>query len=194
LPGYQAAKITRTLAVTEPSVNLFPVLTLREPIFHGVDFIGCASANMTMDVLSRFLDKHRTCARSTTLVADRNNGKIIAFEATTKGVRAARAERLNCLRCPAFLLSGLLICGCCGGKYGVNDRYGCVGHFRKGMCDNGRTIRRDDIERRVLAASPTSRYLSRLWRSRCAPTPWKPTARTMNGERSWKLIVAPSRR
>jgi hypothetical protein len=59
---------------------------------------------MTMDVLSRFLDKHRTCARSTTLVADRNNGKIIAFEATTKGVRAARAERLNRLRCPAFLL------------------------------------------------------------------------------------------
>jgi len=75
------------------------------------------------------------------------------FEATTIGVRAARAERLNRLRRPAFLLSGLLTCGCCGGKYGivVNDRYGCLGHFRKGTCDNGRTIRRDDIERRVLA-------------------------------------------
>jgi site-specific DNA recombinase len=75
------------------------------------------------------------------------------FEATTKGVRAARAERLNRLRRPAFLLSGLLTCGCCGGKYGivVNDRYGCLGHFRKGICDNGRTVRRDDIERRVLA-------------------------------------------
>jgi DNA invertase Pin-like site-specific DNA recombinase len=75
------------------------------------------------------------------------------FEATTNGVRAARAERLNRLRRPAFLLSGLLACGCCGGKFGivVNDRYGCLGHFRKGICDNGRTIRRDDIERRVLA-------------------------------------------
>ncbi len=75
------------------------------------------------------------------------------FEATTKGVRAARAERLNRLRRPAFLLSGLLTCGCYGGKYGivVNDRYGCLGRFRKGICDNGRTIRRDDIERRVLA-------------------------------------------
>ncbi len=75
------------------------------------------------------------------------------FEATIKGVQAARAERLNRLRRPAFLLSGLLTCGCCGGKYGivVNDRYGCLGHFRKGTCDNGRTIRRDDIERRVLA-------------------------------------------
>jgi hypothetical protein len=72
------------------------------------------------------------------------------FEATIKGVRAAR---LNRLRRPAFLLSGLLTCGGCGGKYGivVNDRYGCLGHFRKGVCDNGRTIRRDDIERRVLA-------------------------------------------
>jgi len=75
------------------------------------------------------------------------------FEATTKGVRTARAERLNRLRRPAFLLSGLLTCGCCGTRYGivVNDRYGCLGHFRKGTCDNGRTIRRDDIERRVLA-------------------------------------------
>jgi site-specific DNA recombinase len=75
------------------------------------------------------------------------------FEATTNGVRAARAERLNRLPRPAFLLSGLLTCGCCGGKYGivVNDRYGCLGHFRKGISDNGRTVRRDDIERRVLA-------------------------------------------
>src|SRR5258708_35246228 len=75
------------------------------------------------------------------------------FEATITGVRAARAERLNRLRRPAFLLSGLLTCGCCGGKYGivVNDRYGCLGHFRQGTCDNGPTVRRDDIERRVLA-------------------------------------------
>jgi class 3 adenylate cyclase/ABC-type nitrate/sulfonate/bicarbonate transport system substrate-binding protein len=90
LPGYQAAKIARTLAVTEPSINPdtgFPVLSLRVPIYHGVDFIGCASANITVDVLSRFLDKHRTSAGSITLVADRNNGKIIAFPEKQKGVR-----------------------------------------------------------------------------------------------------------
>src|ERR1700688_3886398 len=71
----------------------------------------------------------------------------------THASRAARAERLNRLRRPAFLLSGLLTCGCCGGEYGivVNYRYGCLGHFRKGICDNGRTVRRNDIERRVLA-------------------------------------------
>jgi class 3 adenylate cyclase/ABC-type nitrate/sulfonate/bicarbonate transport system substrate-binding protein len=89
LPGYQSAKITRTLAVTEPLINPdtgFPILSLRVPIFHGVDFIGCASANITMDVLSSFLDKHRASARSTTLIADRSNGKIIAFPTRLKGV------------------------------------------------------------------------------------------------------------
>ena len=90
LPGYQAAKTTGTLAVTEPSINPdtgFPILSLRVPIFHGVDFLGCASANITVDVLSRFLDKHRTSAHSTTLIADRNSGKIIAFPDKQKGVR-----------------------------------------------------------------------------------------------------------
>jgi class 3 adenylate cyclase/ABC-type nitrate/sulfonate/bicarbonate transport system substrate-binding protein len=90
LPGYQAAKTTRTLAVTEPSINPdtgFPIISLRIPFFHGVEFLGCASANITVDVLSRFFDKHRTSARSTTFVADRNNGKIIAFPDKQKGVR-----------------------------------------------------------------------------------------------------------
>jgi class 3 adenylate cyclase/ABC-type nitrate/sulfonate/bicarbonate transport system substrate-binding protein len=90
LPGYQSAKITHTLAVTEPSINPdtgFPIISLRIPIFRGVDFIGCASANITVDVLSRFLDKHRASAGSTTFVADRNNGKIIAFPDKQKGVR-----------------------------------------------------------------------------------------------------------
>src|SRR3984893_17940663 len=94
LPGYQAAKITRTLAVTEPAINPdtgFPILFLRVPIFHGVDFIGCATANITMDLLSRFLDKHRASVRSTTLIADRNNGKIIAFPDKQKGVRIENA-------------------------------------------------------------------------------------------------------
>jgi len=75
------------------------------------------------------------------------------FESTTLGVRAARAAKLNGTRRPAFLLSGLLKCGCCGGRYGivVRDRYGCTNHFRRGTCDNGRTIRRGAIEARVLS-------------------------------------------
>src|ERR1700676_4082431 len=90
LPGYQAAKTTHTLAVTEPSVNPdtgSPIISLRVPIFRGVEFLGCASANITVDVLSRFLDKHRASAGSITFVADRNTGKIIAFPDRQKGVR-----------------------------------------------------------------------------------------------------------
>jgi class 3 adenylate cyclase/ABC-type nitrate/sulfonate/bicarbonate transport system substrate-binding protein len=90
LPGYQAAKTTRALAVTEPSINPdtgFPIISLRIPFFRGVEFLGCASANITVDVLSRFLDKHRASAGSTTFVADRSNGKIIAFPDKQKGVR-----------------------------------------------------------------------------------------------------------
>jgi class 3 adenylate cyclase/ABC-type nitrate/sulfonate/bicarbonate transport system substrate-binding protein len=90
LPGYQSAKTTRTLAMTEPSINPdtgFPIISLRIPIFRGVEFLGCASANITVDVLSRFLDKHRASAGSTTFVADRKNGKIIAFPDKQKGVR-----------------------------------------------------------------------------------------------------------
>src|SRR5882724_6431181 len=90
LPGYQTAKTTRTLVVTEPSINPdtgFPILYLRVPIFRGVDFVGCATANITVDVLSRFLEKHRASAHSATLIADRNNGKIIAFPDKQKGVR-----------------------------------------------------------------------------------------------------------
>src|SRR5882724_5770709 len=89
LPGYQSAKTTRALAVTEPSINPdtgFPIISLRIPIFRGVEFIGCASANITVDVLSRFLDKHRASARRTTFVADRSNGKIIAFPDKQKSV------------------------------------------------------------------------------------------------------------
>ena len=95
LPGYQTAKTTRTLAVTEPAINPdtgFPILSLRVPIFHGVDFIGCASANITMEVLSRFLDEYRGSARSTTLIADRNNGKIIVFPNKQKGVRVENGK------------------------------------------------------------------------------------------------------
>ncbi len=74
------------------------------------------------------------------------------FEAVTAGVRAARARKLNQLRRPVFLLSGLLECGCCGGVYAttVNDRYGCVNHHRRGTCSNSRTIRRPILEQRAL--------------------------------------------
>ena len=70
------------------------------------------------------------------------------------GIReAAQVRALLNARRPAYLLSGLLECGICGGTYAivVGDRYGCVGHHRGRTCSNNRTIRRADLERRALA-------------------------------------------
>ena len=52
-----------------------------------------------------------------------------------------------------FLLSGLLKCGCCGGGFTIvaEDRYGCATHRNKGTCANSASIRRQEIEARVLA-------------------------------------------
>jgi site-specific DNA recombinase len=75
------------------------------------------------------------------------------FEPTTIGVREARAKRLHMAKRPISLLSGLLTCGCCAGRYGLimRDRFGCLNHHRRGTCDNNRTILRQKIEQRVLA-------------------------------------------
>jgi hypothetical protein len=53
-----------------------------------------------------------------------------------------------------FLLSGLLVCGCCGAGYTImaKDRYGCAGRRSKGMCNNDRTISCQAIEARILKA------------------------------------------
>lgn len=66
---------------------------------------------------------------------------------------AAQSRSAQGLRRPAYLLSGLLECGSCGGTYAVvvGDRYGCVAHHRSRTCTNNRTIRREELERRALA-------------------------------------------
>lgn len=77
-----------------------------------------------------------------------------ALAASYAGIKAAaQARTLHGARRPAYLLSGLLECGCCGGTYAivVGDRYGCVNHHRRRTCANSRTIRRADLERRALA-------------------------------------------
>jgi hypothetical protein len=90
LPGYQAAKESGTLVVTEPSVNPdtgYPVISVRYPIERDGEFIGIASANITLDILSRFLLDHRTSVHSTTSIADPSNGMIIADSDRQKSVR-----------------------------------------------------------------------------------------------------------
>jgi site-specific DNA recombinase len=62
-------------------------------------------------------------------------------------------NRLNSARRPRSLLSGLIFCGCYGGHYSPRgaDRFVYSAHVANGSCANGRTIPREELERRVLA-------------------------------------------
>lgn len=75
------------------------------------------------------------------------------FGPNPAATREGRAKRLHLANRPVSLLSGLLTCGCCGGKIGIltPGRYGCLNHHRRGTCDNNRTIPREKLEERVLA-------------------------------------------
>ncbi len=76
-------------------------------------------------------------------------------EACRAAVRHARAVNagLNATHRPRTLLSGLLVCGCCGGSYARRgqDRYACTNHVSGRGCANARTIDRKELETRVLA-------------------------------------------
>ena len=63
-----------------------------------------------------------------------------------KGIRCERARR------PRYLLSGLLRCGTCGGGFSKisQTHYGCSTARNKGTCDNLLTLRRDELEAKVL--------------------------------------------
>ena len=62
-------------------------------------------------------------------------------------------NRLNGVRRPRSLLSGLIFCGVCGGSYSLRgaDRFACSNHISNGSCSNSRTIARRELEGRVLA-------------------------------------------
>jgi len=95
LAGYQAAKEVRALIVEGPRPNPdtgFPVIILRVPIVKDGAFVGCASANITLEVLSRFLISHRASPHSTTVIANPTEGTIIAYPDPKKGVRLANGQ------------------------------------------------------------------------------------------------------
>lgn len=100
LAGYQAAKEARALIVEGPRPNPdtgFPVIILRVPIVRDDEFVGCASANITLEVLSRFLTSHRASPNSTTLIANPTEGTIIAYPDPKKGVKLEN-DRLEMAR------------------------------------------------------------------------------------------------
>src|SRR6516162_6177741 len=92
LRGYQRANEVRALIIEEPALNPdtgYPVIFMRFPIIREDEsFIGCASANITLDILSQFLASHRVSEGSTTIVANAGNGTIIATPEQGSNVRS----------------------------------------------------------------------------------------------------------
>jgi site-specific DNA recombinase len=71
--------------------------------------------------------------------------------------RDSSGNPLNRAHRRKFLLSGLLRCGQCGGGYTIigKDIYGCAARRSKGTCANQETIRREELEHRVLTSLRT---------------------------------------
>ena len=68
--------------------------------------------------------------------ADRGNLRLESGQHAWEG----RARRLHLANRPVSLLSGLMTCGCCGGKVGIilSNRLGRLNHHRRGPCTNNR--------------------------------------------------------
>jgi site-specific DNA recombinase len=64
------------------------------------------------------------------------------------------AGAIGAAKRPQYLFSGLTKCGICGAGFIMSgkNRLGCFGARDQGRCDNHLTIRRDDVEARVLRA------------------------------------------
>ena len=62
------------------------------------------------------------------------------------------AGALGAAKRPQYLFSGLTKCGICGAGFIISgkNRLGCFGARDQGRCDNHLTIRRDEVEARVL--------------------------------------------
>ena len=77
------------------------------------------------------------------------------FAQTLRASRRRPHPRFH--RRPKHLLSGLLVCGVCGANLIVKTTrddvtyFACSVHINRGGCDNKKTVRSNDIERRVLA-------------------------------------------
>ncbi|MEH0197138.1 recombinase family protein [Caulobacter sp. CCNWLY153] len=79
---------------------------------------------------------------------ERQASLVNVFEENMAKHKAA----LPAMRRPKTLLSGLIVCGLCGGTVAKrsNNRFGCSNNALGNGCSNGRTIIRDRLEERVL--------------------------------------------
>ncbi len=77
----------------------------------------------------------------------------IREEILTERAEGPKAPRIERGHRPRYLLSGSLTCGCCGSAYILisASRLGCAVARNSGTCSNRKTIKRTDVETRVLS-------------------------------------------
>jgi hypothetical protein len=85
--------------------------------------------------------------------------------ATKQDPKSGEANKLWEWRRPRCLLSGLTFCGRCAGGYSIISatHVGCSTARNKGTCSNRLTIKRTDLEDRVVGS-----LKSRLWTRLCS--------------------------
>ncbi len=115
--------------------------------------------NKTITPVFAFLPRKKAIDWAQTEMQRTAKDIMLASEALLRGFD--RLERLDTIHAPKterarrsrYLLSGLLQCGCCGSGYIMisDSRYGCAAARNSGTCTNCKTIRRVDVEARVLA-------------------------------------------
>jgi hypothetical protein len=114
-----------------------------------------AAAKAKADQVSYLWDALSNGSRSTFA-----NGRLNTFwtaeKARQRQTRHAMtsAARIGVAKRPQYLFSGLTKCGVWGAGYTMSskDRLGCFGARDQGRCDNHLTIRRVEVEARVLRA------------------------------------------
>ena len=82
----------------------------------------------------------------------RRQGAIRDDILTARDDSPSNAPKVEAGRRARYLFSGLLECGCCGAGYIMisDSRYGCSANRNRGTCDNRKSIKRIDVEDRVL--------------------------------------------
>ena len=89
MPQYREAERTGAPAIAEPAINpdtSYPIISMGVPILRGGRHVGVMSANITLDVVSRYLSEHRFSAHSVTMLLD-GQGKILAHPDRLQSMR-----------------------------------------------------------------------------------------------------------
>jgi site-specific DNA recombinase len=106
--------------------------------------------------VSRLNPANEWISKSVPVLRIINNELWDAAKERQKATRRAVADGGNIGRArrPQYLFSGLTKCGVCGSGFimASANRLSCFGARYKGICDNRLTVRRDDVEARVLKA------------------------------------------